>query len=192
VAGRTDRGAIAAIALAVTALVTTTVGAAALALPHTAFASAIGLASIHEQQATRLATTAAANADDRARARDTTLKSLRQAPANPTGWLRLAYLDSLEPAGLGPAGNRALAASWTVAPFGPDDSQWRLTFAFNHWAALDRANRLAALEELKISGRRVDSRQMLENVGDPSGRLALRLTLGEIRRARLAQTVQQP
>lgn len=191
-AGRKDRGAIAAMALGVTALVTTTAGAAALALPHTGFASAIGLAPIHEQQATRFATTAATDADDRARARDATMKSLGQAPANPTAWLRLAYLDSLEPAGLGSAGNRALAASWTVAPFGPDDSQWRLAFAFNHWAALDRPNRLAALEELKITGPRVNSPQLRENVGDPSGRLALLLTLEEIRRARLAQASQQP
>lgn len=117
-------------------------------------------------------------------ARVQTMKSLGQAPANPTAWLRLAYLDSLEPSGFGEAGNRALAASYAVSPLGPDDTGWRMSFAFNHWARVDRSNRLLVLDELKATAYPYSPADLQNSISDPAGRLALSLALETIRRSR--------
>lgn len=115
-------------------------------------------------------------------ARAETTRSLNHAPANPTAWLRLAYLDSLQPRGLGKAGNRALAASYAVAPYGPDDTAWRLRFAFNHWSRIDRSNRLLVLSELRATPSPYSPVDLQASVTDPAGRLAL--SLENLRRPR--------
>lgn len=158
--------------------------AIALALPETQIAGWMGLAPTFEARASRSAAEAAAHPQMGRIARAETTTSLSQAPANPTAWLRLAYLDSLEPSGFGEAGNRALAASYAVSPYGPDDTGWRLTFAFNHWARVDRSNRLLVLEELRATPYPWSPGDLQNSVSDPAGRLALALTLETIRQAR--------
>lgn len=158
--------------------------AIALARPETQIAGWMGLASTFEARASRSAAGAAGNPQIARIAQVETMRSLGRAPANPTAWLRLAWLDSLKPAGFGEEGNRALAASYVVSPYGPDDTGWRLTFAFNHWARVDRSNRLLVLEELRATPYPWSPGDLQSSVSDPAGRLALALTLETIRQAR--------
>ncbi len=159
-----------------------------LALPQSDVGSAVGLAPIHEARANALAATAATDGNDRAEAVAETRRSLAQAPANATAWLRLAYLHSLGPSGLTTEGDRALAASYAVAPYGPDATPWRLAFALNHWPELSNETRQAALEELRVSTTAQVRRQLLETVSNPAGRLALILSSQSIERAELGSS----
>lgn len=156
--------------------------AIALAWPETRIAGWLGLAPSFEARASRSAAGAADHPHLARLARVDTMTSLSQAPANPTAWLRLAFLDSLQPQGLGEAGNRALAASYAVAPYGPDDTGWRLAFAFNHWAEVDRSNRLLVLDELRATPFPYSPGDLQNAISDPAGRLALALALDTIRR----------
>ena len=177
-------GAWAATAVGVAALLTTSLTAIALAWPGSAPGRALNLApSLDARADARIAGANATQADMASAQRDT-LASLREAPANPTAWLRLAYIDSRRPEGLGPGGIRALARSYDAAPLGPDDTAWRLRFAFNQWSRLDQQTRLDALAELRIaiSSGRPAVHALARDVSDPSGRLALTLTLGEAER----------
>lgn len=154
----------------------------ALAVPQTRISPLSGLAQAHEARANTLVSAPNPTPQALQQARIETLASVREAPGHATAWLRLAYLDSIDGDGLGPEGNLALARSWAVAPLGPDDTPWRLRFAFNHWSALDPANRRLALDELNWSmiGGYFRSRSNLDalqdEVADPSGQLALSLT----------------
>lgn len=164
--------------------------AIALAKPDTGFSASVGLAASHEARALMLASTAGDNLASRGNARAQTIKSLTQAPANATAWLRLAYLDSLANGSLGMEGNRALAASYAVAPFGPDDTAWRLAFAFNNWTSLEPMNRLSALDELRVSGALAGLSDLESRISNPAGRIAFVLTRAEMRRARPNAGVQ--
>lgn len=166
--------------LAIAACASSTTVAIALATPHSAFANALGLAQVHEARASRLA--ASATQVDRDKARAETTLSLRQAPANSTAWLRLAYIESVSPEGFGEQANLALSRSYSVAPFGPDDTGWRLAFAFNHWPALTVSNRKRAIEELSyIAAQRSPKvARLREEVTHSAGYLALSLTLSSI------------
>ena len=177
-----------ALVLAIGGLVATTMAALVLAMPHTDFAAATGLAPVYELRADALAQTAATDETARAQAIIETRRSLAQAPANPTAWLRLAYLDSISPTGLSEAGDRALAASYAVAPYGPDVTSWRLPFAFNHWAALSDESRKAALDELVVTSAFKSHRELDGQVSDPAGRLAVVLTRSNIERQKALQS----
>jgi hypothetical protein len=179
-----------AIVLAASGVLATSLTAAALVFPDTPLAASSNLAPVWEARADGLARTAASDEAARRASVEETERSIAQAPANPTAWLRLAYLDSLAADGLGPAGDRALAASYSVAPYGPDVTDWRLAFAFNHWEAISGANRQAALDELRSSPNNRSRRDLLTRVANPAGRIALSLTLDIIRReAALSQPV---
>jgi hypothetical protein len=151
----------------------------ALAVPQSRLSPLSGLAAASEVRAHLLSAPVEASPEALAEAATETRASLRQSPANATAWLRLAYIDSRNDGGLGSDGNLALARSYGVAPLGPDDTFWRLAFAFNNWTALERVNRMSALEELRWAqrSRRVNIRKLLASVTDPAGRLALDLTL---------------
>jgi hypothetical protein len=153
----------------------------ALAFPQSTISPLSGLGQVREARAHALIGAPDASPAALEQALIETRASLRQSPANPTAWLRLAYIDSADGDGLGPAGNLALARSWAVAPLGPDDTPWRLLFAFNHWGTLDPSNRQLALDELdwSMSHGHLRNRSNLQalqtGVTDPSGRLALSL-----------------
>ena len=153
--------------------------AIALAFPQSTWSPLSGLASAHEARAHALASSADASPEALTQAAIETRASLREAPANATAWLRLAYIDSVDGDGLGPDGNLALARSWAVAPLGPDDTPWRLMFAFNHWGDLDPSNRQLALDELNwaLTRGRLSVQNLQAGVTDPAGRLALSLMI---------------
>lgn len=176
--------------LGVGAFASTAVVAAALMAPQSSFAGTFRLAQIHEARAAWFA--ASGTPDDLEQARAETLLTLRQAPANSTAWLRLAYIDSVSPQGLGEQANLALARSYAVAPYGPDDTTWRLVFAFNHWPALTVSNRQLAIEELSYLAARRSPKvaEVRTGVADPAGRLALRLVLDAAATRLEAQTRQ--
>ena len=148
-----------------------------LAVPTSGLAQASGLVWVHDARAERLLADPRPAAAVQAEARRLTLMSLDQAPANATAWLRLAYLDSLQPAGLGQAGRDALVRSYVVAPYGPDDTAWRLRFALEHWTALDPDLRGRAMAELQLAARHNGYRSLPAQIDDPAGRLAATLTL---------------
>lgn len=178
----------AAVLIGVAALATTTLTATALIWPGGTSARLLNLAPSHEALASAAIATPEPTAADLATAQRETMRSLAQAPANPTAWLRLAYIDSRDTDGLGPAGIDALNTSYDAAPYGPDDTPWRLAFAFNHWSRLDRAARLLALEELRVALaiRLATGREIAENVSNPAGRVALLLTINEAERVQQA------
>lgn len=178
-------GSNAAIALAWTSFLVSSAAALALALPGLNLPPFSGLAPVREARAHTMANAADASPATLGLAAAETRASLREAPANATAWLRLAHIDSRDADGLGADGNLALARSYGVAPLGPDDTAWRLQFAFNLWTELDRANRISALDELRwaVGSGRVRGRTLLEKVDDPSGRLALTLMLSARRKA---------
>lgn len=151
--------------------------AACLAFPTSGLAQASGLVWVHDARAERLLAGPHPSVSAQAEARRQTLLSLRSDPANATAWLRLAYLDSLQPNGLGEAGRKALARSYVVAPYGPDDTEWRLRFAFNHWTALDQDLRKSVLREFELAARHGAHRSLPTRLDDPAGRLAATLTL---------------
>ncbi len=169
-------GGTASVLIGFAGLIATAGAAIALALPESGYSRSLSLAPTHEARADALARGPDLGEQARLEARRETLAGLRQAPANATAWLRLSYLDARSPAGLGSEGNLAFARSYAVAPFGPDDTMWRLDFAFDHWADLDRSNRILALDELgRLPVRQ--ARQVEAGVSDPTGRLALALAL---------------
>lgn len=175
---RVEAGIAMAISIGVIGLVTTTLGAAALAWPASLPARLLNLAPSHEARAHALTAGPDATVADLALARQETMKSLRQAPSNATAWLRLAYIDSRSSAGLGPGGVRALERSYVVAPFGPDDTDWRLRFAFNHWTRLDTVTRRLVLDELRVHLHEGEPAgwALMRDVRDPAGYLAVGLT----------------
>lgn len=172
----------AALGLATTSFVASLGAAACLAFPLTGFANASGLAGVHEARATALLVASHGSERSRAEARRQTWKALGTDPANPASWMRLAYLDSLQSSGLSQEGRRFLARSYSLAPYGPDNSRWRLEFAFNHWQGLDPALRRKVVAELRVAGRHGGYRSLPDAIDDPSGRLAAALTLASLSR----------
>lgn len=190
--GKAIKGGLAAIVVGVAALATTSLTAVALAWPGSPPAGLVDLAPIHEKRAASLTEAASAAPDDLMLAGQETRLSLRQNPANPTAWLRLAYIESESARGLGPSGIESLARSYAVAPYGPDDTAWRLRFAFNHWSALDRPTRLLVLDELRVAtlGGSRAVRGLAQDIYEPSGRLAAELSLAAAERERRRNEAQ--
>lgn len=172
-------GASAAGLLAAISLIASTAGAFALGQPTTDFSRAFGLAVSSEALADSIVRDPSMDAAGHEAAVAASRRTLSQAPATATAWLRLAYLDSLTPGGLGPDGNRAFAASYVAAPYGPDDTAWRLQFALNHWQAMEVSNRRLVLSELRYVARVRPAvlQQVRSSITDPIGMLALSLTV---------------
>jgi hypothetical protein len=110
---------------------------------------------------------------------------LEIAPAAARPWNRKAYLSGR--GGMTPETLDALRRSYTVAPFGPTDSDWRLTYLYENWSDLPvDLRRSARLEHrtLLASGRRlaVDPAR----IESPSGRTASALNRAAGRRDRAA------
>ena len=150
----------------------------AMISPGSPLGGIVDLAWIHESRATTTAAKFPLDAMERQTAKSETVSALRSDPANPTSWLRLAYLDTLDDGHLTAEGVDALRRSYSVAPLGPDNSSWRLPFAFEHWQELDSTLRLQVLEELKVAlSASEEYDQMPEKIANSSGRLAATLTV---------------
>lgn len=150
----------------------------ALIWPGSPLGGLVDLASIHEIRATAAAASLPLDAINRQTARTETVSALRSDPANPTSWLRLAYLDVADDGRLGAEGLNALRRSYSAAPLGPDNSSWRLPFAFEHWQELDSPLRRQVLEELNVAlAASEDYDQLPQSIGNSAGRLAATLTV---------------
>lgn len=177
-AARLFNGASAACLLAAASLTASTAAAFALARPATDFSRTLGLAGSSEAVADTLIQAPATDEAGRTAAAAASRHTLSQAPASATAWLRLAYIDSLSPDGPGAIANRAIAASYVAAPFGPDDTPFRLQFALNHWQSLEIGNRELVLDEIRYVAqvRPELIRRTRAAVTNPVGMLALSLT----------------
>lgn len=170
------------------ALVALTLGGSALAMfavaaPGAGPAAASGLTSVHEARANAAL---ALPTPDLGLAEAETRRSLEQSVATPTAWLRLAYLEHERAGGFSPAVALAVRRSYDAAPYGPDDTPWRLTFLFDNWQAIGPELRASALSELRLARAHNGGalRGLPDSIRDPSGRLAATLALGRYPNAR--------
>lgn len=175
--------AVAPCVLALSVLAAAVLSSSALIWPESVAGDIVDLAPVHEMRANaalqRLPTSSASRF---VAARETRL-SLRENVASPTSWLRLAYIDSLGPQGLTDAGRDFLNRSYALAPYGPDDTPWRLRFIFDHWSEVGQPLRNLAIAELDVGRRshRAEIDNLAADVSDPSGQLAARLALSSRR-----------
>ena len=175
--------------LALVTLVAATVFAAGLAWPTSTMGELGGLSWANEARAGALISQPDPSPAVQREASARTRQSLKGDPANATAWLRLAYIDSLKPDGLGTTGLAALSRSYSLAPYGPDDSRWRLEFVFNNWSRMTPELRADALKELEVLALHRRYGDFPARIQDPIGRLAATLMLGPItaRKAQLRQ-----
>jgi len=159
--------------------------ALALSRPEGAWGFAVDLAQVRETRADRM-TGGAAEAETRG--------ALVQAPMNAAYWARLAYLDRQASAPMGSKALDALERSYAVAPYGPDITEWRLRFAFEHWPELTPRLREQAMDEMRTLARHrsARARELARAIQAPAGRMAARMTVEigerEARPARQAKT----
>ena len=172
-----------AVAAGLAAVTTLGAGLAALGLsrPDAAAGFATDLAPVREARADRAAGLVA-QAETRA--------ALAQAPMNAALWARLSWLEQQAAGTMTRQAKAALDRSYAVAPYGPDITEWRLTFAFEHWTELDPPLRRSVMDEMETLARHRPgvARKVAGAVRSPGGRLAARLTfdLGN-RKGRLAR-----
>jgi hypothetical protein len=97
-------------------------------------------------------------------------------PGEPAAWARLAWAAA-ERGDLAEA-NEALDRTYTVAPYGPDITAWRLRFAFGRWQSLTPELRARAVDELSATYRTryPVAEAALADITDPAGRLAFTFT----------------
>ncbi len=88
--------------------------AAAIAFPMTGLAALTNLSWVREARAESAAAAQPLSSAALIDARDETLRGLRSDPANPTPWLRLAYLDARKNGELTLVGVDALSRSYSL------------------------------------------------------------------------------
>ena len=95
-------------------------------------------------------------------------------PVDPSGWMRLAYADTLRQGRLTPQGLKALSTSYTMAAYAARNAAWRVAFALDHWYELDADTRAQAEIELKALSqdpvRRDEGRRRIGAISNPLGR----------------------
>lgn len=168
-----------AITLAGIAGVSALVLAAAVSFPQMALAERIPILVVSEARAVEATLTEPA---DLSLAERWTGRTLATRPGDATAWARLAWIA--DERGDRAAMLEALERSYTVAPYGPDITGWRLRFAYGQWAALTPELRRLATEELTVTTRH--RRQVADaaftDLVDPAGRMAFDLTVRQARR----------
>lgn len=155
-----------------------------------AFTGALALASVRpdlrapgltalgvgaEARADRLAI-AAATTGGVAQALTANREALNAAPMTAAAWLRIAWLRAQNGARLDSRSLEAMEKAYSVAPFGPDVTTWRLAFVYDHWSDLTPALRKDATAEHYETALRRPARLDTAAIADPSGRLAATLT----------------
>ena len=177
-----------ALCLAGVTAVSAMVCIAALSDPTGIVASSVRLAPVEEVRAQRLlAPPGDHGAPDVTRGRAAALAALSQGPTRATAWLDLAYAETLKAGFMNGAAQDALRRSWIFEPFGPDDTEWRIRFAFEHWGELAPDLRQSAMAEAWAqwkAGNYHATIAALSNVGDPAGRLAAALLMSQLERQR--------
>lgn len=169
----------AAAVLALTTLVTGTLAVAAFSAPEAGNPLA-GLGFGAEERAQAAAQSGAPDALALNRA------LLEAVPAAPRGWNRQAYLSGRE--AFTPDTADALRKSYTVAPFGPTDSVWRLTYLYERWDRLPVDLRRSARREHRTHVRVHGSGVKPQDISNGAGRLAAALNQTAGRRDRRSQT----
>lgn len=109
---------------------------------------------------------------------------LEAAPAAPRGWNRQAYLTGTK--GFTPAVADALSRSYTVAPFGPTDSVWRLKYLYERWDRLPVELRRSARQEHRTHVRVYGGSLNPREITNGAGRVAAALNQNAGRRDRRA------
>lgn len=158
------------LALAATGLAITLAGPASLPL---SWPSPVPLAATTEAQAVAAANRRPADLDAVERHSRATL-AIR--PGEAAAWARMAWVAS-ERGDVAEA-NALLDRTYTVAPYGPDITAWRLRFAFGRWQSLTPDLRARAIDELKATyrTRSAVAEAALADISDPAGRLAFAFT----------------
>src|SRR3569832_1578401 len=157
----------------------------ALSDPGGAGARQVPLAPAEELSAHRLLERPGARPADIAAARASALSALAQGPARATAWLDLAYADTLRSGRLTDTGRDALRRSWVFEPLGPDNSEWRVRFALEHWSELTpelRDNTLAEVRAQWRTNMKAAMVRALDSVQNPASRLAAALLKAELTR----------
>jgi hypothetical protein len=138
----------------------------------------------YDRRANALAASAEASPHDRAIAEELSQAAIGQFPYDIQAWLRLAYLDALQPGGLSPAGLAALQRSYDLVAVDPEMGVWRVHFALEHSQALTPALRRTVHQEAdalwKNPQRRQALIQMVPTISNAAGRLSLALWLNRL------------
>lgn len=116
-------------------------------------------------------------------------KALNAAPMNAAAWLRIAYIRSANGAPLDKGAIEAIEKSYSVAPFGPDVTSWRLQFLYGRWAQLTPELRNEAMAEHLESGRQISLTSAVP--ADQGGALAAALMNRAARASRAEQLAQR-
>jgi O-antigen ligase len=168
------------------------IGALVFVFGGSAFASLSGLdgntprllpiAAVYGKQADRLL---GASSDIpvavRARAAELTYHELSLDPASATGWLRLAYIRSLEQPANQSEISDLVEKSFLVAPLDPDVLEWRTRFCLEHWDRVSTAVRGDVLAQARISWSIWPQKMLLAKmpatIANPAGRLSIGMAI---------------
>jgi hypothetical protein len=157
----------------------------ALSDPDGPVAGAAGLAPSQEVKSQRLLTPARLTPVGLALGEAAARAALRQGPTRATAWLDLAYAETRKAGALSTAARDALRRSYVFEPLGPDNTGWRVRFAFEHWDELTPDLRDSALAEVRAqwpSGEHNVVAGALAGIQNPAGRLAATVLTAQLNR----------
>jgi len=106
-------------------------------------------------------------------------------PSDPMAWLTAAIVESDREGNCGSACVSAVSNSYQAAPLARPIFAWRARFVLEHWDRMPLSIRSKTIEHVCVEwktrpGRR-DVQGLASVVHNPSGRLAIKLVLGELR-----------
>jgi hypothetical protein len=140
----------------------------------------LGVAGAHDQRAYQILR-GPSTPQSTARAATEIQRALALAPYDNAARLRLVYLDSRRPGGIGPQGLDAFARSYELMPYDYSVAAWRIRFGLEHWSSLTPDLRSAIFAEAmafaRVGSVDVDVPEVLQSIHDPEGRLAAALWL---------------
>ena len=110
--------------------------------------------------------------------------AIESAPMNASAWLRVAYLRSQSSEALDDLAIDGIRRSYSVAPFGPDVTTWRLQFLYGHWSQIPLDLRQEAMAEHRVYGRLVAIDDA--SLADPAGKLTAVMMNARVRARRTA------
>lgn len=113
------------------------------------------------------------------------------APADAGPQLARVYLETGEKGAFPSTAVEALRRSYQLEPLGPDATQWRLRFIFDHWTVMPSDLRSSAQKELRAAFPRHGwaMRDLPGEVFDPSGRMVATLLFETLRIEQTARTI---